>query len=909
MERISFSADGKTILAATKPFYGDVPATIFRSTDNGDSWTETLKTPGLEASMVAFHPTDNNKAIAATKNGIAVYSEDGGQSWQQATGIPVEGLVTLAYAKSNPGIVYSGLDRNGGEIYKSSDGGKSYSLVNSGTRYLGDQGWYCNVVAVDPTNPNLVLIAGLDIYRSTDGGANFTKISQWETSPKSAHADHGTIGFPPNYDGASNKTVFFGNDGGMYKTQDITTVEGEAGWQPLNNNLGVTQIYGAWANPTTGVVMAGTQDNGSIRFGGDAQGWSRWQGGDGGFIAADPTDPNTFYGEYVYLTIYRGIDGGIARPDDIYGSYNYWNGSSWEKRSRANPIAEAKSGTANFIAPFILDPNNANRMLAGARALWVTDNVKKPNDEGGPDWRVIKTPAGDSQNNNISAIAVASKRPEVIWVGHNDGDVFVTTNGLAATPDWKKVDDGSPALPNRKVTRLTIDPADSQTVYATFGGFSANNIWKTRDGGATWSPAVGSGSSQLPQVPVEALAIHPRSSRWLYAGTEVGLFTSEDGGATWSVPQDGPANVSVKELTWSGTTLYASTFGRGLYKADIAGPAAAKMAPDCFALTIDGAGANGGVIADVQPNCDRGAGYTAGTVVHLRARPRKPYGFASWSGDARGDARTATVTMTANKAVTANFTPNAACYTLTMNVLPPGAGTVHLDPQPSCNGGAGYAEGTEVSFFATPSPGYAFGGWYGDYFDVNPEGSIDMDGPKTITAQFARPATNDTVAAAIDIGNAANFSFTEDTSDASNSPDDPDTCAHGKGGKTVWFKFAAQKNGSLTVTTDGSNYHTLVQVLSGSPSARVACSDVSLSLANAVDYEDVVASDELAGVVVPVRAGQTVLIEIADATEPQLEQDRDFNLDEDFKDVPDGGLLQVHTTFTEGAARHRAVRH
>src|SRR5258708_38398681 len=100
------------------------------------------------------------------------------------------------------------------------------------------------------------------------------------------------------------------------------------------------------------------------------------------------------------------------------------------------------------------------------------------------------------------------------------------------------------------------------------------------------------------------------------------------------------------------------------------------MAPAWYALTIDGTGANGGVVAGVQPNCNRGTGYTAGTVVHLRARPRKPYGFASWSGDARGDARTATVTMTANKAVTAHFTPHAACHTLTPNGLPPAAGTV-----------------------------------------------------------------------------------------------------------------------------------------------------------------------------------------------------------------------------------------
>ncbi len=138
---------------------------------------------------------------------------------------------------------------------------------------------------------NHVLISGLDIYRSIDGGANFTQISVWQKAPRSAHADHAAIAAASGY-GTSNKTILIGNDGGLYRAQDITTVEAEAGWEPLNNNLGVTQIYGAGVNPTTGVVIAGTQDNGSVRYGGDAQAWTSWEGGDGGFVAADPTDPN-----------------------------------------------------------------------------------------------------------------------------------------------------------------------------------------------------------------------------------------------------------------------------------------------------------------------------------------------------------------------------------------------------------------------------------------------------------------------------------------------------------------------------------------------------------------------------------------------------------------------------------------
>jgi hypothetical protein len=900
VEKISMSSDGNTILAATKAVYSDVPSAIWRSTDGGATWTETLKqTGGVEGWVVEFHPTDNSRAIASTKTGQAYFSTDGGASWAASTGIPAEGLVAVAYARSSPTTVYAGLDRNGGEIYKSADGGQTYSLANTGTGYLGDQGWYCNVVWVDPTDANHLLISGLDIYRSTDGGVNFKKISQWEKAPRSAHADHGAIAAASGF-GSGNKTIYFGNDGGLYRAQDITTVEADAGWEELNHNLGVTQVYGAAANPVSGVLVAGTQDNGSVRYSGDAQGWTRWEGGDGGFAAADPTDPNYFYGEYVHLTIYRSDDGGFARPEDIYGYYNYWNGSSWEKKARANPITEAKSGTANFIAPFILDPNEPNRLLAGARSLWVTNDAKKSNKEGGPSWSAIKPPAGSERTNNISAIAVAKGNSNVIWVGHNNGDIFVTSNGLASSPAWTKVDDGSPALPNRFVTRIVVDPNDPRTAYATFGGFAANNLWRTTDAGASWTSVTGA----LPQAPIETLAIHPKNSKWLYAGTEIGIFTSEDGGTTWTVPQDGPANVSVKELFWVGTTLYAATFGRGLYKAEIPN-VTGKMAGVCYALTIEVSDASqGGVVADANPNCDRGRTYSAGSAIHLRAQARTRFAFAGWSGDVDRGGR---VVMDGNKVVTANFTANDVCDPLTVTITPPSAGSVNLIPPPNCAGG--YLPGTEVIFEATPATGYAFGGWSGDFFGPDPVGALEMQGPQRITAIFARPASNDEIANAIQLGASATLLL--DTSNAGNSPDDPDMCQAGKSGKTVWFRFTPTDDGLLRVDTNGSNYHTVIQLYSGRPGALVAigCSAEALpgiQIAElSSDFE--LATDELAGIQMQVKKGVTYYIEVGDATEPALEEG-EFNFTEDFKDLPDGGLLQLNAAFITGG-RSRAVRH
>ncbi|HYS53234.1 MAG TPA: hypothetical protein VER58_05650 [Thermoanaerobaculia bacterium] len=899
VEKISISPDGNSVLAATKAVYSDVASAIWRSTDGGNTWTEALKqTGGMEGWVVEFHPTDNSRAIASTKTGQAVYSTDGGANWNAATGIPPEGLIAVAYARSNPTIVYAGLDSNGGDIYKSTDGGQTYTRVNTGTGYLGEQGWYSNVVWVDPTNANHVLISGLDIYRSTDGGASFTQISQWQKSPRSAHADHGAIAAASGY-GTSNQTILFGNDGGLYRAQDITTVEAEAGWEVLNNNLGVTQIYGAAGNPINGVIMAGTQDNGSVRYDGDAQKWSRWEGGDGGFVAADPNDPNFFYGEYVYLTIYRSDDGGFARPEDVYGFYNFWNGASWEKKARSSPITEAKSGTANFIAPFIMDPNEPNRLLAGARSLWVTNDAKKSNKEGGPSWAIIKPGTGNARVNNISAIAVAKGNSNVIWVGHNNGDIFTTSNGLASSPSWTKVDDGSPALPNRFVTRIVVDPSDSRTAYATFGGFSANNLWRTTDAGATWTSITG----PLPQAPIETLAIHPKNSKWLYAGTEVGLFTSEDGGATWAVPQDGPANVSVKELFFLNNTLYAATFGRGMYKVDIPNTPA-KTAQTCYTLTIQADdGSRGGILPDVAPNCDGGRAYTAGTIVRLKARARAPHSFAGWSGDIGSNG---VVTMTGNRIATGHFTPSAACYPLTISITPLAAGKVTTIPPPNC--GSGYVAGTEVIFVATPTAPYAFGGWGGAYFGPDPVGAVEMDEPLAITAIFALPATNDEIANAIEIRGSTSFLL--DTSASGNSPDDPVVCEAGKSGKTVWFRMTPTEDAPLRIDTNGSNYHTVIQIYTGQPGAlnAIACSAEALPGTPISELSDSfdLATDELAGIQIKARKGTTYYIEIGDATEPDPEG-AEFDFTDDFKDFPDGGLLQVNVVF--GNTRGRVVRH
>jgi photosystem II stability/assembly factor-like uncharacterized protein len=533
VNRIAISPNGSTVLAATR-------TGIFRSLDGGTSWTQASTLTDILD--VEFSRSDSLKAVAGGFNCRALYSSDGGATWVAASGLPATGFfvrVEVAFAPSDSQIVYAGVDQNSGELWKSTDGGHSYSRINTGTSYMGGQGWYDNLVWVDPTNPNTVVTGGIDLWRSTNGGVTLTKISQWSSAPLSAHADNHIVVEHPGFNGTSNTTVFVGNDGGVYGASNIYTVSLTSGWQELNNTLGITQLYGLSGSTTSNVIIAGTQDNGTLRYTGDSEGWTSMFGGDGGSCASDPTDSNYHYGEYVYLRIHRSTNGGAS------SSYIYTG------------ITDAVNSTANFIAPFILDPNDANTLLGGGLSLWRSTNAKAST----PTWSAIKT----SVLSNISAIAVAKGNSNIIWVGHNNGDVYMTTNGTSPSPTWTRVDTTTPSLPNRTVTRLTIDSANSSIVYATFGGFSPDNVYRTANSGATWTDITGSGSTGLPDVPVYSLVIHPSNANWIYAGTDVGVFASENAGTTWSIPQDGPANVSVDELSWMGTTLIAGTHGRGVF--------------------------------------------------------------------------------------------------------------------------------------------------------------------------------------------------------------------------------------------------------------------------------------------------------------------------------------------------------
>ena len=568
---------------------------VYRSTNGGASWSKVADFQGLD---VKFDPNDANNAIVGSDNGYVYYSNDAGASWTQSMqivstpvgrGTPKSARIELDYAKTAPGTVYASVDNNAdanadkerGQVWKSLDGGANWAMLAE-PKHLNEQGDYNNAIWVSPVDDKHVIVGGLDLYQSFDGGGVFVRISTWQQAGPGAvqpHADHHVIVHAPNYS-AGNPVVYFGNDGGLYRSTNVFVADANANssWQNLNNNLGATQFYGgAGKRAAGGKIIGGTQDNGALML---SQGtnWERTAGGDGGFAAVDPIDDTTIYGEYVYASVHRKVGqnfreyicSGITEALKGTGSTQPYCG-----------LTNAETAKANFIAPFLVDPNNRDRMLVGANSLWMSGNIRSPV----PSWRVIKAPIviGGASSFYINAIAVYERDSNVIWVGHNSpGQIWKTTNGLSVSPTWTQVGDG--ILPSGTVSRVTIDQDNPNRAWVTYTGFTTGRIWQTTDGGTTWQNI----HSNLPRVSLHDIKRHPTQINWLYVAAANGVYTSENGGQSWSTVNDGPGGVRVRELFWyDPSTLVAVTFGRGMFRTTVAGAGPANYSDLWWAGTAE----------------------------------------------------------------------------------------------------------------------------------------------------------------------------------------------------------------------------------------------------------------------------------------------------------------------------------
>jgi uncharacterized protein (TIGR03437 family) len=533
-------------------------ARIYRNTDAGGSgtWDEVYTESGMGRTSLAIAPSDQNIIYAISSGIFSGNTQHALHAVFRSTASGDPGSWTARVRSDDPQKVNRAIFTNPIFLFQTD------CRIGSSNSFL-NQGWYDNVIAVDPLDPNRVWAGGIDLFRSDDGGANWGVASYWwpaspgqlDGPPQYAHADHHTILFHPQYNGGTNQTMFIGGDGGVFRTNNAraAVAVGNTGpcnpansqvhWTALNNNYGVTQFYHGSVYPDGKSYLGGTQDNGTIR-GTDTSGVNAWQeinGGDGGYSVVDPTRPETLFAAFTGISIRKSTNNGATFHPAVFGI----------------------SDGGLFISPYIMDPSDSQRLYAGGASLWRTTN-------GAGQWSRVASFSG--VGGTVSAIAVSPTDSNSIIVGLNNGSIVRTNRALTLNPNL------SIGSPHEVVTRprpgfvswVTFDPTNREIAYATYSTFDGGHVWRTTNGGVNWTSIDGTGNTAIPNIPVHCLVVDPSNTQRLYVGTDLGVFVSTDGGASWSVENSGFANTVTESIILNVVdgvaTLYAFTHGRGAYK-------------------------------------------------------------------------------------------------------------------------------------------------------------------------------------------------------------------------------------------------------------------------------------------------------------------------------------------------------
>ncbi len=504
---------------------------LWRTTDGGDTWVQLLR--GF-ATDLAVDAADSRLLFAALgrftgapENGV-YRSFDGGNSWTLLPGLPSGsgiGRISLAESSVNPAVLYAVVARSTDYslegVYRSDDFGGSWRRLASAPASLfvsgsSNQGYFDNMIALDPRNPDRVYLGGVELYRSTDGGLTWTDLSL-RGFQRAIHEDQFAVAFRPG----NPDTIFVGNDGGMYRSND-----GGDNWTNLNAALPITQFNSVAIG--TGIFLGGTQDNGVIRLRNDAFTWEQLLRGDGGAVATDPFNSSVLFATRPRLQIFRSRDGGSGWSQIVQGI--------------------AASDRVAFFPPMTMEPSRPQNLLFGTQRLWRSADSGESWTAGSPDL---------SSGGFITALAVAASLlgpSRTFYAGTNDGQVFFTQDGGV---NWQR----GAGVPNRWITSIGVDPRFAARAYFSASSFGTGHVFRTDDSGSTWNDV----SGNLPDAPASAVVVDARGV--VYAATDVGVFRSDDGAGTWTSFNLGLPNtfVTALALDTSANTLVAGTYGRGAY--------------------------------------------------------------------------------------------------------------------------------------------------------------------------------------------------------------------------------------------------------------------------------------------------------------------------------------------------------
>ncbi|MEM6685697.1 MAG: glycosyl hydrolase [Bacteroidota bacterium] len=551
---------------------------VYKSTDGGKTWRKTLFA-NADAGVVdlLIDPTNPRILYASTwrvrrtpyslssgGEGSALWkSTDSGETWTEISkhkGFPTDtlGIIGVTVSPLNNQRVWAIVEnKDKGGLYRSEDGGETWTQVNS-ERKLRQRAWYYTRVYADTENEDVVYVLNVRYHKSTDGGKTFSTYN-------APHGDHHDLWIAPE----NPKRMIIGDDGGAQITYD-----GGETWSTYYNQA-TSQFYRVTTdNSFPYRIYVAQQDNSTIRIPHRTDGysisdddWESTAGGESAHIAVDPEDNDIVYG--------GSYDGFLTRVNHKKGTVRAIN--VWPD----NPMGHGAEGMKyrfqwNF--PIIFSKHNPNRLYTFSNRVHVTENE-------GQSWEIIspdltrndpeklKSSGGPITQDNTSveyyctifAAQESSLKEGLLWVGSDDGLIHITQDGgknwenvtPKGMPDWMMINSIEPSAFDAGTCYI------AGTKYKT-GDFTPY-IYKTTNYGKSWTKITnGINAEHFTRVVRE----DPKRKGLLYAGTETGMYISFDDGKNWQSFQLNLPIVPITDLTIKNNNLVVATQGRSVWIID-----------------------------------------------------------------------------------------------------------------------------------------------------------------------------------------------------------------------------------------------------------------------------------------------------------------------------------------------------
>lgn len=539
VQKVAVTSAG-TVLAATR-------IGLFRSTDGGSSWTQIL------TGKMADIEVTSNGAIYVSKGifdaGVVYKSTNDGASFTTVTPATGGERIELASAPSNGNVVYAVASSGSNVAWfrKTTDGGSTWtsltipkylsqSCSNSTSDFTRSQAWYDLILAVHPTNSNIVLAGGIDIHKSTNGGTSWSSVSYWTGScAPYVHADQHSMAFRPGFP----DQAIFGNDGGVSYSSNVGSSSSPS-FSDRNKGYNVTQFYAVAAANTSGsnYFLAGAQDNGTQKFTtAGINSTTEASGGDGAFTHIDQDNSNYQITSYVRNAYYRSTNGG----------------SSFS-------LIMNDQNRGRFINPTDYD-DNANKLYAAGNA---NELVRVDNITGSVTNSVVTVSIGSGQ---IAAVKVSPFTANRVFVATEKGDIYRIDNAHTSSPTVTDI--SSTSFPNAYISSIDIGSSDSQIII-TFSSYGVTSVWETRNAGSAWANKEGN----LPDMPVRWALYNPDNTNQVLLATELGVWSVDDinvSSPIWGVSNTGLANVRCDMLQYRSADkmVVLATHGRGVFTSDV----------------------------------------------------------------------------------------------------------------------------------------------------------------------------------------------------------------------------------------------------------------------------------------------------------------------------------------------------